>query len=299
MDIEPIEYEKSIVIVPDIQYYTNTSERFHYINSIVDFCNIKKNEISVCLQTGDVTNNNLDWQWENAYQQFFSKLPKEISTIYCLGNHDYGKNGKSGTRDSNIPEKMRLSGDISMSGSKYDNYVKFVEINEIRYAILSLEFAPRNEVLDWANEVICEYSETPFIILTHAFLNKQGKLFDYNDAQCDNSDSQKSYSMGKTYLNDSREIFDKIIYNNKNVKIVICGHSLHSDFIAVNYVQNVVGKSIPCIMVNYQHDYDGGRGNIGVLAIKGNTFSLYSYSTVEIKFTKYFTSFSLENSLLN
>ena len=79
----------------------------------------------------------------------------------------------------------------------------------------------------------------------------------------------------------SKEIFDKIVSKNDNVKMILCGHCLYPDFIAVDYVKNSAGKEVPCIMVNYQHDTDGGRGNIGLLAYKGDDFTLYSYSTTE------------------
>ncbi len=292
-NVEPVEFTESIVIIPDIQYYTNTPERFHYLESIADYTKREMRNISVCLQVGDVTNNNEDWQWENAYQEFFTKLPADLPFVYCLGNHDYGDNGYSGKRESNQPDNMRLTGDFSLSNSKYDNYIKLVNLGSQKYAILSLEFAPRNEVLDWANEMINDYSDTYFVILTHAFLNNQGKLFDSTDSNCDNKYSQKSYKMGGEYLNDSKEIYDKIVFNNTNVKMVICGHCLYKDFIATEFVKNSMGNDVPCIMVNYQHDIDGGSGNIGLLAFKNKKFYLYSYSTKFKMFTRFFTSFAV------
>ncbi len=215
--------------------------------------------------------------------------------IYCLGNHDYGDNGYSATRTSNIPEKLRQVGDIQMEGCSLDNYVRFVQLDGRSFAVLVLEFAPRNEVLNWANNVIQENCDIPFIILTHAFLNNQGKLFDHKDPYCDNEYSQKSYSMGGDYLNDSREIFDKIIYANTNIKMIICGHCLHRDFIAIEYVPNEKGNEVPCIMVNYQHAADGGNGYIGVLAIKDEKFMLCSYSTSEKKYKRLYATFPVDN----
>ena len=292
-DVITIEENSRIIpIIPDIQYYTNNSERFNYLQSILKFCNEEAN-VDFCIQTGDITNNNHTDQWKNAYEQFFSRASKEIPMVYCLGNHDYGENGMSGTRSSDIPEIMLPESDIQLEGSGYDNYIRFVQLNGKRLAVLVLEFAPRNEVLEWANQMIQDNSKTPFVILTHAFLNNQGKLFNYRDPNCDNEYSQKSYYMGGDYLNDSKEIFDKIIFNNTNVKMVICGHCLHKDFIATEYVQNAIGENVPCIMVNYQHDIEGGRGNIGILACKDKTLYLYSYSTIEKRFLRYYTSFTI------
>ena len=295
-DMSSVEIEKDarmMPIIPDIQYYTNNIDRFHYLQSILKFCNEEAN-VDICIQTGDVTNNNHPDQWKNAYEQFFSRVNKEIPMVYCLGNHDYGANGGSGTRASEIPEIMRPESDIQMEGSRYDNYVRFVQLGGKQHAILVLEFAPRNEVLEWASQILQEHHDTPFIILTHAFLNNHGKLFDYRDSNCDNEYSQKSYSMGGDYLNDSREIFEKIVYANTNAKMVICGHCLHKDYITAEYVLNSIGKEIPCIMVNYQHGADGGSGYIGVLAYKENNFTLYSYSTTEMRYKRAYTSFTID-----
>ena len=253
----------------------------------------KKELDAYSIQTGDLTNNNLDYQWDNAYNHFLSLIPSNFPMVFCLGNHDYGNNGASNIRNSNITPEFRPKWDIIMDNSQYDNYIRYVEIGVKTYGVLVLEFAPRNEVLDWADSMIKFNSDIPFIILTHAFLNNQGKLFNYRDPNCDNEYSQKDYNMGGDYLNDSKEIFDKIVFNNNNVKMVICGHCLHKDYIATEYVINAFRNKIPCIMVNYQHDIEGGRGNIGILAFKDKTFYLYSYSTTERKFVKYYTSFTI------
>ena len=292
-DIDVVDYEKIVTIIPDIQYYTNDEGRFHYLNSIVQFLKEERENICFSIQTGDVTNNNLDSQWDNAYQHFFSRIPKKIPMVFCLGNHDYGNNGMSDIRESNISEYMQPSYDIKMEGSKWDNYIEKVWLDGKEYGVMVLEFAPRNEVLDWVDSMLKSNPEIPFILLTHAFLNNQGKLFNYRDSNCDNEYSQKSYSMGGDYLNDSKEIFEKIIFNNTNVKMVICGHCLYKDFIATEYVQNTIEENVPCIMVNYQHDIEGGRGNIGILAIKDKTIYLYSYSTIEKRFLRYYTSFTI------
>ena len=99
-----VEKESCIMIVPDIQNYTHKEERFKYLNSIVDYYHANKNSLDAILQVGDLTNNNQIWQYENAYNQFFCKFGMTDQLVFCLGNHDYGNNGKSDVRESNIPE---------------------------------------------------------------------------------------------------------------------------------------------------------------------------------------------------
>lgn len=284
----------TIAIVPDIQYYTNDENRSVYLTSILDYLTSEQENISFILQTGDVTNNNQTWQWENGDSLFFSKIPKTIPFVYCLGNHDYGNNGSSKERKSNFPEKMMPVRDLVMPSSQWDNYVRFLMLGDTKIAILSLEFAPRNEVLEWADEVIRTYPDTPFILLTHAFLNNSGKIFDSSGPNCDNKWSQKQYVMGGDYVNDSKEIFDKIVANNSNVKFIICGHCVSKKYIECLEEKNSSGGSVYCIMVNYQHYKDGGSGNIGLLDYSQGHFCLRSFDTVNNTYGKINISFDLE-----
>ena len=113
--------------------------------------------IVATFQTGDITDNNQPWQYENAWNHFFSLFPREKFPIFCLGNHDYGNNGSSDTRTSNMPDKFLQKTTQKMEGSYYDNYLTYISFNAERYAVLVLEFAPRNEVLEWANEVFARF----------------------------------------------------------------------------------------------------------------------------------------------
>lgn len=296
--VEPIDIYDGrgdcIMIVPDIQYYTNNENRFWYLDAIVDYCTDCREDISFVLQTGDVTNNNQSYQWTNAYQHFFSKLPYSVPVIFCLGNHDYGDNGLSIIRQSNIPEELTPIRDETMDGSVWDNYLRSVFWGSKKVVVLSLEFAPRNEVLEWADNVIKENQDVPVIILTHAFLNNSGMLYDITDNNCDNQCSQKFYKMGNDYINDSKEIFDKIVYNNTNVKLIICGHSLSKKYIECMKTKNINNESVYCIMVNYQHYTDGGAGIVGLLYYNEGFINLRSFDTVERTYGDVNIKFELE-----
>ena len=283
---EGLDSSGRIVIVPDIQFYTDNEEKFIYLDAIVNYCKEEQDKIYFLLQTGDVTNNNQPVQWENSQKLFFSQLPKVFPTIFCLGNHDYGDNGSSNKRQSLFPAELTPIMDTVMNNSLWDNYLRYVMVEKKKIAVLSLEFAPRNETLEWANGVIKANSNTPIIILTHAFLNNSGKIFDASDSLCDNKYSQKYYKMSGDYLNDSQEIFDKIIYNNPNVKMVICGHCGTKNYIDCLNIKNVKNENVCCIMVNYQHYRDGGAGNIGLLYYHQGQFILKSFNAVSRKFGK-------------
>lgn len=270
---------ETVVIVPDIQYYTNNEQWTCHLDSITSYINKNSKEIPLVMQVGDITHYNQEWQWVLAYDHFFSKI-KNNRIVFCLGNHDYGDYGQSEERITRLNFSFLPNYDISMDDAK-ENYVVFADLFNNTYAVLVLEFAPRTQVLDWANKVIKENPFTRFIILTHAFLNNEGMLFDYTDALCDNKYSQKYYEMGGDYLNDSKEVFDHIVYHNPNVKMVICGHCLHPDFITMIDKKNANGKNVHCLMVNFQHAKEGGQGNIAIWSQEGDIFYIRTYSTSE------------------
>ena len=272
--------EACIMIVPDIQNYTHLESRFKYLSSIADHYYNNKDSIDAILQVGDLTNNNAVWQYENAYNYFFSRFTEKDQLVFCLGNHDYGNDGRSDVRMSNFPSYMMPPYDIRMEGCSWENYVRYINLGTERYGVLVLEFCTRNETLDWANNVISSNNDTPFIILLHVFLDQNGVMFDtFNPLVVNQGSSHKKYQMGDDYKNDSREIFNKIIYNNPNVKFVFCGHCLTPSYINVQSEKNVEGNYVYMLEVNYQHYIDGGSGMVAMLSFSGDSYRVRSYST--------------------
>ena len=268
-----------VMIIPDIQNYTNVETGIKYLNSITTYYKQCKEHIDLCLQVGDLTYNNLPEQYEIAYDYLINKFDTCDQFVFCLGNHDYGNNGRSDSRFSNFQNDKLPPVNIKMNDTGWENYVRYVSIGGERTGVLVLEFATRNQPLEWANQVISSDPNTPYIILTHVFLNRYGEIYDYTDENLLNTGSNKSYQMGDDYINDSREIFDKLIYNNTNIKMVVCGHCKTPDYINVTSETNVKGDPVYMIMVNYQHYIEGGMGYIGLLSIEGNTHRIRSYST--------------------
>lgn len=280
---EVFSLENCIIIIPDIQNYMDNPERFKYVEAIASFCNNQNdlNRVIKCLQVGDITNNNQPWQYDNARKHFFSIFSKQAYPIFCLGNHDYGNSGSSDQRSSSIPVDLLPMRSIFMDADNPENYVHYFEIDGKPFAILVLEFATRNETLRWANSIIQGEPSISFIILTHAFLNNDGVLFDTNNPNIDQTYNPKYYNMGGEYVNDSIEIFEKIVYENDNVKMIICGHCLSPNYIEYLAVDNKYDNKVHCIMVDYQHYSEGGYGYVGCLSFLQNKCVLRSYSTVK------------------
>lgn len=283
----PVEdYIGRVMIVPDIQNYSYSEDRLKYLDAISDYYFTNKDIVDVTLQVGDLTYHNVDSQYVNVWNHFFRRFSQDDQLVFCLGNHDYGNRGSSDLRESNIPEYMMPFFDLKMESSRWENYVRYVTIGDVRYGVMVLEFCTRDSTLEWANQVLKTDCQTPFIILLHVFLDQNGEMFDtLNPIVFNEGSSHKDYQMGDDYKNDSREIFDKIIYNNTNVKMVVCGHCLTPSYIKVHSENNVEGSPVRMIEVNYQHYKDGGEGQIGVLDIYNDLYRIRSYSTYLNKYS--------------
>ena len=79
--------------------------------------------------------------------------------------------------------------------------------------VVSLEFAPRDEALEWAKKVVDSprYKDHKVILLTHSYLAWTGKIIE-----------KENYKM--TPANYGQAIWDKLVYPSKNICMVICGH---------------------------------------------------------------------------
>lgn len=266
----------SIVIVPDIQIYTMNSNSKE-LSSIVDFINTNKSNISLCLQTGDLTNNNTPEQWNNAFNEYVNKLHPDVTHFECLGNHDYGDNGSANERVSNI--SWDISANSLFSFGKYnENYVKFVQIAGKEYGVLVLEFAVRDTTIEWAQQVLNQYSDMEFIVLTHAFLNSEG--YPYGDSTImTDIDNPKFYGLSTNdRICDSECIFDKICNSHPNVKYMVCGHSLPKDGLLIRTKETVSGDIVKLIMVNFQHYANGGDGNFVILNTSSEQDNIYIHT---------------------
>jgi hypothetical protein len=85
---------------------------------------------------------------------------------------------------------------------------------------MNLELAPRSSVLKWADNVISRYASRKVILVTHDYLNRNGKWLDdlstFGMAGKDDN--------GKLKGNNAETVFKKLVKKNPNVILVLCGH---------------------------------------------------------------------------
>ena len=128
-------------------------------------------------------------EWAIAKEAMYI-LDDKVPYCLCLGNHDMGfkkSNNKYGgdiavnrktlfnkyfPRDK-FAKRKEFGG--TFHPERHDNSWYQFDAAGMKFIIVSLECKPRDEVLNWANEVVAKHPEHRVIILTHAYMKANGR----------------------------------------------------------------------------------------------------------------------------
>ena len=263
-DTTPIEDWKTsgaeyIAVFGDIQYYTNS----YYINLYNSSVGWLENQLKLgarfncVLHTGDITQENE----VSAYDLFSSStagLADKVLYVSAIGDHDYAWQERIyiyDREDSHFSEYMNFPKTVNNIVAQYepdrmDNIVVQNTIHGQRYDILSLEFGPRKEVVEWADKYVSEHPDIKFILINHEYLDSGGGIRTKN-LKCEARIRWSSYST-------PTELWDNLIRKNDNIAWVLCGHV--GSLYAYTPMVNDFGREVPQIEHNIQSNnyrYDG------------------------------------------
>lgn len=272
-DLDPT--SEYILIIGDMQEYTmNAKYAQNYMLPTINWIRSMKAhgyKIDCVLHTGDITNNNENWQY-GYFQDLTKPLADEILFVTVTGNHDYdwSKNSEIKQRESSKMTRY-ASFDLTCQNivaqfetGRLDNIVVKNTIHGERYDILALEFGPRPEVLEWANEYVKSHPEHNFILLNHEFLETRGWRVSDGWSKAEKQFLNIPFCTPKT-------VWDNLINDNDNIRCVVCGHN---GFSQLNHLPNALGRKVPQIMFNLQYLPHGGNGMIEIWEIPQSTFNV-------------------------
>ncbi|MCL2134007.1 MAG: metallophosphoesterase [Candidatus Bathyarchaeota archaeon] len=267
------EGDYTIAVVPDIQnlsrYYPDV------LDTMIDWIqnNAEARNIKFMIQVGDLTDTNSVEEWERV-QYNFAKLDGVVPYAFIPGNHDY--NGLITNRDTdlfntyfpyNTYSQTPIFGGVYEEG-KLDNAYYYFTADDTDYMLLCLEMAPRNFVLDWANEVVASNTDRYVIVVTHSYLSYNGEY--------DNSSGYDPTG------NSGDAIWDKFVSQHANIIMVLCGH-IHYDDLVMRIDTNMYGNEVPQLLTDAQ-DMDFYREGVGMIALltfsnNGHDITVNWYST--------------------
>jgi len=284
---EPVAFKDgawTLAVLPDTQKYS-ASWPHHFINQtqwIADQANALN--IQHVLHLGDLVNRGYiaPYQWA-APDRAFAVLDGRVPYGMVPGNHDYNDDIGRASRETHLnklfPAKRIAAGktlkEVRRPGFIDDSVMAF-QVGGQKWMMLGLEFGPRDEVLQWAAQMLKKYHDHHVIVYTHAYLFSDGTRYD--SATKRQAFNPMNYNLAGG-ANDGEMMWQKVFRKAPNVRMVLCGHML-GDGQGYLASQADAGHTVHQMLQNYQMKHEGGEGYLRLFQFypDGKTVQAISYS---------------------
>ena len=312
-DVEPAgEFEYSFAVIGDTQ--TMCENDPDAMASIYDWLleNKESQKIEYVIGLGDITDDSTDGEWEAAMSSI-TKLDGKIPYTLTRGNHDdwddfnrhlhngiYDKtiNGMMNegtvsltdpeqpglipveqedgsiiymTREEDIPEGGDVQGDLT-------NSYRTFSIQGTDYLILTLDFAPSEKTLQWADKIISEHPEHKVIIVTHAYMYRDGTTISAEDCY------PPTYYKGYDNPQNGDDMWVKSFSKHENIVLVLSGHDPWQH-VVYRQDKGINGNTVTQMLIDAQY-VDKNIGSTAMVAMlyfsnDGKTMTVRYYSVAK------------------
>lgn len=252
----------TVVLLPDTQNY---AEKFPdtYVAQ-AEWIRGRQNpdNIKFVIHLGDIVQNAMvEAEWENA-ERAHKVLDGVVPYSVTPGNHDLdladGKLTRATTMYDNHFGPGRFEGQPWYGGhmdeSNANNYCLF-EAGGMKFLVLSLEYAPREETVEWASKVLEAHRSHRVIVATHYYMRTAGR--------------GKGTSLGG-YIGD--DLWDRFIRKHENIFMVVSGH-VGGVFHQTS--TSDAGLEVHEILCDYQSLANGGDGWLQTLRFVPEANEIY------------------------
>jgi len=284
----PKEKPLKLILIPDAQSYANQPDLNHIYGVMTMWINNIADDVKFVIQQGDITQLNDAAQWNIAAGAYNLLEGRKIPFTYCAGNHDMGRHGNS-RNTTNMNTYLPNS-----RYSRYEYYGGTFEPNTVdntwhtfskgdyKFLILSLEYLPRNKVLDWANTVVANHPKHNVIVNTHSYLGA-GNTLNTGIPQ------DELNGTGDETPNNGKAIWEKLVSKHNNCLFVFSGHVL-GDGAGYLVSNGEKGNKVYQFIANYQGGVDGTQdsrnGMIRIVDLDpaSKRFSIRTYSPYQNRY---------------
>jgi len=270
-------------VVPDTQLYSLDYPEVFDLQTSWIAQKAEQLDIAYVFHLGDIVQNNTAPEWENA-SDAMSNLDGVVPYALVPGNHDYGPSGNAATRDTGLNTWFPFAdaAQIKSFGGAYepgklDNTYHVFKAGGHDWIAVMLEWAPRDEVVAWANEVMTAHPDRLGILVTHAYLNNNDLRYDHTDDENPQQFNPHHYPTPGS-INDGEELWQKLVRHHRFV-MTLNGHVLGD---GTGYLASVNdhGRVVHQMLSNYQMRDVGGEGYMRLLELMpdGRTMHVRTYS---------------------
>lgn len=231
----------TFAIIPDSQYYVNETHdgkkgmfqsQVNWING-----NVNSENIKLVAHLGDIVNTGGEAEEINSAHEIMSSL-RGIQSIWAIGNHDQDPRGNStGISPYNANFLFHREPNRGLYSDVDNNYLLF-ECGEEKFIALTLEYNFSSDALEWADDIIEEYSDRKAMVISHGLFADDGKSF-----------------------SDSGDQMYETFKDNENVFLMLGGH-INGEHCRKDTYQ---GHVINSMLVDYQGNGHGGNGFMRLL----------------------------------
>lgn len=237
----------TVVLLPDTQYYSEKYPDTYVAQTLWVRERRKADAIQFAIHLGDIVQTpTKKSEWENA-NQAMRMLDGVVPYSMVPGNHDMVVSDRDSTLYNEYFSPARFAGRKwygGHMGESNDNNYCFFEACGMKFMVLSLEFAPRDETLRWAAGVTERHPDHRVIVATHCYMRPDGR-----DTNC-----ATAY---KVAGNSGEQVWQKLIRKQPNIFLVVSGHVLG---VGLQTSINDAGGKVVEMLVDYQGLPNGGDG---------------------------------------
>lgn len=251
----------TVSVLPDTQNYAVEDELIKHVEDQVEWISENKDTYNIVFATheGDMVSNGASHEQWDRIESALSCLDGEVPYSVVPGNHDWETtNDKSSSIDEYLDrfgekrfEDKNWYDDVGPNGLSHS---QIFSAGGREFLHLGLEWEPRDEVLDWADNKIEDYRH-PTLITTHSHLHK-GIL---NGKRADQLEEENSQG------NHGKKVFRELVYPKQEVLMVLSGHSFggllprnRGEYHQIS--DNLGDQPVYEILADFQNRKGGGNG---------------------------------------
>ena len=271
---EPADAKKpfTVVLLPDTQNYAEKYPDTYIAQTLWIRKQFKQDNIKFAIHLGDIVQTSTKKnEWENA-NRAMQILDGVVPYSMVPGNHDMVVKDRNSTlynqffSPKRFQDRKWYGGHL---GDNNDNNYCFFEGGGLKFMVISLEFAPRDETLKWAREICRKHPDHRVIVATHCYMRPNGR-----DTGC-----ATSYNVAG---NSGEQIWQKLVRKEPNIFFVISGHVLG---VGLQTSKNDAGGKVLEMLTDYQGLPNGGDGWLRSLKFlpAENKIQVITYSPLLMK----------------